>query len=370
MDQNKINKVIDLFAKTHNVLVLGNGFDMHLGLKSSFSNFFEKCVLDKSKQYNGDNLLYLLLKLRFYRERDYAGFFRAVDYKNPNWMDVEGFVKKIATEEEMISKIYKSHLPSSNYNIKDTIQLRIDGLLYRRVKDGQKFDYSTIKKILSEDLDELESDLIKYLKRRLGRQNDYIKLQEQMVDKIIAACPVNKDYLLQIIDFNYTTIDSSKYCCEANVHGTLNTKIVVGYDSTGQSIKDNDIFELSKEWRKLDVDFSYDFDRKGVQAIIIYGHSLGEQDYPYFFELFDMCDFFYKQNYGHQWKETAKQINLYICYSRFGDKKTQNRELQKLEMNVSKLLNAYERYRYPELKRNTIVTNLKIKKQISFIEIK
>lgn len=50
MDQNKLNKVIDLFAKAHNVLVLGNGFDMHLGLKSSFSNFFEKCVLDKSKQ--------------------------------------------------------------------------------------------------------------------------------------------------------------------------------------------------------------------------------------------------------------------------------------------------------------------------------
>lgn len=369
MDDKTITKLIDKMTKTHNVLILGNGFDLHLGLKSSFSNFFGRCVL-KNGLYEGNNLLYLLLYLRFYRSDNLHGFFRAVDTTDPNWMDVESFIKKIATEPEFLRHLYESALPQTQTKILDSLQFKIRDVIKSRMGPMINYNYSTIKRILSEDLDAFEKQFSKYLKRRLKRITDYDTKQQALLDKIIKCAPVNNDFLTQIINFNYTSVECGKYCCEANVHGTLNSKIVIGYDSTEKEIDENNIFELSKEWRKIDIDFSYDFDRKGVQSIIVYGHSLGEQDYPYFFELFDMCDFFYKQNYGSSWKETAKQVNLYICYSKFGDKNTQKRELQKLEMNVSKLLNAYERYKYPSLKRNTIITNLKIKKQISFIEIK
>lgn len=367
MEQKTINKLVDAFTKTHNVLVLGNGFDLHLGLKSSFADFFESCVLNSNKEYVGNNLLYLLLKQRFYRKINYVGFFRPVDYSSPNWMDVEGFIKKIAVEDRMLKGIYDSHLIQSNSLVKDRLQLEIDSVISKRVNKDCVYQYSTIKRILSEDLDEFEKELKSYLIKQLGNIPNYIDKQEKLISNIMASVPINRDYLLQIINFNYTSVECGQYCCGANVHGTLSTKIVVGYDSTQETINDNNIFELSKDWRKLDINFTYDFDKDGVQSIIIYGHSLGEQDYPYFFELFDMCDFFTKEADG---ENKNKQVDLYICYSKFGDLNKQHNEFQKLRMNVSKLLNAYERYKYPDLKRNTIVTNMKIKEQIKFVEIK
>lgn len=82
-----------------------------------------------------------------------------------------------------------------------------------------------------------------------------------------------------------------------------------------------------------------------------------------------MCGFFDKEIRPLKENNTNK-IVLYIYYSKFGDKTTQKNELKKLEMNTVKLLNAYERYKYPGLKRNTIITNLKLNSRIKFVEVK
>ena len=63
-------------------------------------------------------------------------------------------------------------------------------------------------------------------------------------------------------------------------------------------------------------------------------------------------------------------VPLFFCYSRFGDKEKQRIELEKYKMNAAKLLNAYERYKHPEIQRNTVVTKLKTQQRLHFKEIK
>ena len=213
---------------------------------------------------------------------------------------------------------------------------------------------------MTSNLLDFEESFSKYLSNDLSQKQDYYQEKVSFIETIFKT--INISISLNpplLMNFNYTGGGANGFE-EINVHGMLNTKVVIGYDSTTETIKTDDIFGLSKEWRKMEIDLGFNINEIGIGSIICYGHSLGEQDYPYFFELFDSCDLLGKECL----------VPLFFCYSRFGDKEKQRIELEKYKMNAAKLLNAYERYKHPEIQRNTIVTKLKTQRRLYFKEIK
>ena len=356
----------DIDSPYKDILILVNGFDLHLGLKSSFSHFFQKEVLVNGNfDSKCNNLLLFLIYLRFYyNAKPSNAFFRTVFNDDPNWMDVEGFIKKIATDSKMLDGIYDSmryRSQKATYPIgSDTFKKLIGTFLNKLELPEDKYDNATIKTLLTDGLQDFENRFTNYLKNEIKDCDSFYEKQSNFVLHIFDSIDYLKEdvFALQVLNFNYTNNHLNLYS-EANVHGTLDSKIVIGYDSTTAPIKDEDVFGLSNEWRKMDVEYDYNVDGRHIHSIVCYGHSLGEQDYPYFFNLFDSCDFIKRS-----------RVTLYFCYSKFGDETTQRKELEKYKMNAAKLLNAYERYKNPNIQRNTIVTNLILAKRMFFVEIK
>ena len=109
------------------LLVIGNGFDLNCGLKSSFNDFFKtkistiKSAADTYLNVVCDNIWYLLFYFAFYDETYYDSEFNQIVEKipisNPRWMDIESFVKKIVTFNKKDDKWMNINLPinCSNY---------------------------------------------------------------------------------------------------------------------------------------------------------------------------------------------------------------------------------------------------------------
>lgn len=135
------------------VLILGNGFDLHLGLKSSFNDYFKKEILTNNEydEKNKNLLLYLIYLRFFYDKKPSRAFFRTIYNHDPNWMDVEGFIKKIATEQQMLKGIYESmFFRNAPYNLAsditiDRFQFLIGKFLSKLDLPEDNFDYSLIK---------------------------------------------------------------------------------------------------------------------------------------------------------------------------------------------------------------------------------
>ena len=62
--------------KSKRLIIIGNGFDLHLNIKSSFDSFFKKLLFKDGKFYNPtNNILYALFYLKFYCDVSPRDFF-------------------------------------------------------------------------------------------------------------------------------------------------------------------------------------------------------------------------------------------------------------------------------------------------------
>ena len=347
------------------LIIIGNGFDLHLGLNSSFGDFFKKRLFVNDVFTNRkNNLLYELIYFRFYSEEfGRRGFIEKISTSSINWMDVEKFLKDVATNKTTLDTIYQCYEYKDSKSLPgffDRKMIRCASLFENR-KIPSREGTEMIHKVLKDDLFDFKNDFIDYLKEQISKIPNYKDLQKSFLKRILSSLPnfTNSD-IVQIVNFNYSKIDGTKYV-EANVHGLLNEEIVIGYDSSMLDIKDSDAFELSKEWQKIGIDYYYHYPDKEdvVENIVFYGHSIGEQDYPYFFEIFDSCDLLSKNC----------SSKLYFCYSKYGNVQEQIEALTKYKMNISRMLNAYERHHEPGKQRNMIVSKLKMKRRLQIVEI-
>ena len=352
-------------VRDFDIVVIGNGFDLHLGLKSSFEDFFKKHLFVNGVfANNSNNLLYELIYYKFYCEDlGRGGFIKKLGLSSINWMDIEKFLKEIATNKTLIDTIFKCYSHKDENRFPGTFDRKMIAcsLLLKNRKLPSDEGIEIIHKILKDDLFGFKDDFASYLKKQIEGKVGYNLSQKQFLKKLLSTLPnFSASGLIQIINFNYSTIDGNNYI-EANIQGLLNNDIVIGYDSSMSSIDESDVFELSKEWQKIGINYYYQYPNKEdrIKNIIFYGHSLGEQDYPYFFEVFDSCDLLAKDCC----------VKLYFCYSEFGDEQKRIESLTKYKMNISKMLNAYERYREPGKQRNMIVSKLKMKKRVLLVNI-
>ena len=333
------------------LIILGNGFDLSCGLKSSYSDFFEYIL--KNNNYN--NYWY--------------NIFRSIQNNNPtNWTDIEArilielqnieflYSNSIFEEEKFpqeydilkkeISDKLNFHTHKTLLNLKSIFRTaRI--LLGRSQHLTPSITYAM--KYLKDDLLQLESDFKTFLKEQVEYENtmknspfrttskeeatfsnyfiksscllsyitrhvlsnEFAQLfevineipQMDSFDQLLSELG-DMDYLYDnqsdeiiqnnILSFNYTQpVENARI---RNIHGSLiSDNIIFGIDYDkliGHFIQPP--VKFSKSYRILENKHNSTLSiTSKVNTIKFYGHGLGSADYSYFQAIFDTVDLYH-----------------------------------------------------------------------------
>jgi len=230
------------------VLVLGNGFDLDLGLKSKYSDFAnsdEWKALYRIKDHVKWHGLYNSQSLLSQIEKD----------KYERWLDLE---------EEINMFVQQHRCPPDS------------------IKKNNKADFVELKKALA-----------KYLSRI---SDEYKVNTSKLSFALLSTILVNKNCNKSIFSFNYT--DCIKLCDIENysrrvgdgleythVHGALDEDIVLGcevYD--GKEI--NKDYSFMYKYNMLSKPNKIVKNLLEAKEVIFFGHSINEMDFCYFRDYF------------------------------------------------------------------------------------
>ena len=305
-------------------LIIGNGFDLHCGLHTKYSDFYCKNI-DKYLfinelfgKYESTKTLYIEDE-RIDDLNTWDIFFALNSSKNPNdnkqlWCDIERLllssftssdikktrdVKKLieGTAIYIVSKIHWDEI--RNYVVKNSLatnyesRFLVEFIRYRM--NYLEFFPGDFYQFLLSELKKFELDFGKFIYSQLhltwyeycnhGREficQPYVKMAMDTIDELC-----NRDNLVAIDSFNYGDIREETIAQKLqNINGDLGSPIF-GIDSIFEPKDDRFVF--TKTGRRIDSDlFGYSYEAKPeFENIIIYGHSLNEADYSYFFPVFD-----------------------------------------------------------------------------------
>ncbi|MDT2898974.1 AbiH family protein [Lactococcus lactis] len=315
------------------LIVLGNGFDLACGLKSTYSDFFDYIYGQQIVNTKSNNFWYDIFK----------------NYKQEsieNWADIE---EQILIQLKNIEYLYNekiliegrgnsetSSLAESEHkekNIPNNIYVTLEFLLPYFVKVRSE---KTTQNNLKKQLLILENDFRKYLLSITKNNaddgihykyymkskvlNKYIQLcnsseshNSDLVSKLEDTTLYNQYSLVNkfdetlskiykeknsdenlVLTFNYTKVWDVENI--RNIHGDLdNGNIIFGidYDKLNNNFKKAPI-EFSKSYRVLENGLTSTFDiSSDIDIIKIYGHGLGKADYSYYQSIFDSVDLYH-----------------------------------------------------------------------------
>ena len=76
---------------TAQLLIIGNGFDLHCGLKSAYNDFFQSTILDTNDSNFG--LAQMKAGVSGFWETLLFGYYTTFGKVNYNWCDIETIIK-------------------------------------------------------------------------------------------------------------------------------------------------------------------------------------------------------------------------------------------------------------------------------------
>ena len=291
------------------LVIIGNGFDLRLNLKSSFDDFFRTDQLSKVEHWlSNPNDLTSIKKVNYISILLYYTSIYAL--KNPrisqgfqaafqdlfkfttiyDWKDVEGFIEKILNNST-VKYAVDTYNMLVNHVLMDKNYFLIPGdcLLYYineiiPVRGYKEMDYYNF---VFQELQLFEKDFVDYLFNEVSHKDTFYSTHRPELMRSIIQ-PYNSNIV--ILNFNYTSLGSLDFP-EINIHGKLVDKnIIIGID-----FKENrnlNVLPFTKTYRKLlSTKDSIVLDKQ-FDEIVIYGHSLGKQDYSYFQSIFDYVNLY------------------------------------------------------------------------------
>lgn len=219
------------------VVIIGNGFDLDLGLKTSYRDFVtsKEC---KELQQGGRNYLLSMIANKFYLQ---------------HWIDLEEELKQLAIRHSSIA------LP--------------------RHRDF-KAEFQDITKCLHKYLTRVQESVKETGLRKISCAAQLLKLM----------CEYPSEF--EIYNFNYTDLNvfaevlgyKRGIDC-SNVHGKLEGgSIILGFEDDVHGLQD-----FHYMIKTFNSNYSTSHVRESLskaREVIIFGHSLGKTDYPYFSEFF------------------------------------------------------------------------------------
>lgn len=307
------------------LLILGNGFDLQAGLKSSFESFFKTSEKDMITKWLNDgvasnskdiSLISLLLYNTFFRTHlvEQTGIFelpKIIEFKDifqhkfhlnndpKKWMDIELFVLNIFTDDVLVKL---KHCFDITFKKSEDIEEdehdcfcdydKIGLLIKQSIANKQYPTTLSFCDFLMSELNLFEKRFSNYLSKEIEGNLDYAKNTKRIIDSFSDLKGGN----LTILNFNYTTIDDVAFgdnnIVQINVHGTLKINPIIGIDMNSLNTEKEEAILFTKTFRKLLSNDTVRVLNNNYSEIIIYGHSLNEQDYSYFQSIFDYVNLY------------------------------------------------------------------------------
>ncbi len=340
-------------------LVLGNGFDLHCKLHSSYKHYFQKykrkydrltSVISSILKIIEDGILFLdnFVIDQVVTENcniwDY--FFATLNahYKECNdfsWCDVENQIAlSLNDNTSPISWPVVYEIVVSNKN-KDNNYDNLMAAVFLKFADCQKknkkedfYDFLLAQlKLFEEEFGNFIYNqhfniFRNYLLRGLQNEKYLLCVKQSLTD----LC--NVDEISSIDTFNYEFIEEEPYFSKTSfINGYIDCPIF-GIDSIHSP--DDPRFIFTKTSRRLMYDMEHGkySEPPMFENIIVYGHSLNKPDYSYFFPVLDKIEIS-----NHQ----AKSIFIY-AYSIY-DKNNKDKIEKDACLKVSSLFNDYAKSR-------------------------
>lgn len=273
------------------LVIIGNGFDLDLELKTSYRDFMLSSIFENYRENSHLTNSFAHLNLFDYLQNQFDG-------NDKQWINVEIELREFAKNVDL----------SECENKKDAIEYIEKS--FNQVRTAlceylSKIDYSSVN---------INSAAIQTLKS-VGRSRNCV-----------------------IYNFNYTDIGrlyerigGSPLFSVYNIHGTLKEKsIVLGFEKTQLPYTELDfmIKYQSDDYRTSpDNDIRKDLDE--AEEILIFGHTLGCTDHPYFQK------FFQREVDSY----SAKQIPINILTLNAKSRRLINREINSMTDDKADMLN-------------------------------
>lgn len=209
------------------VLIIGNGFDLDIGLNTSYKNFIDSGALNK---YRNQEIIKILLQT----------------YKAQNWIDVEDFFRSKAIS---MTNYAANHILQAFDYVRESLLMYIKNISYESLNDSP-----TAIKILKEILEAGDVKIFDF---------NYTDLQK--------IC-------------NYYNIPLTHE--PIYIHGSAsNDSIILGFDDDAIP-RNKDCCRMIKSHSEYFFSANINESLEEADEVIFFGHSLGVTDYHYFRNFF------------------------------------------------------------------------------------
>lgn len=344
-------------------LVLGNGFDLFCGLKTKYIDFFksEKRKYDEIKKWRNffigkeGNLDVYIKRSSFNWEKLWEQlpnesecniwdiyFVLEIGENDYKWCDIEAEMLKTFINHEKKFNWDTVFSIVCNRNYDDELDHEILMAAYIIHKAPLILTWADFYVFLLQELNKFEKNFGEYVR------NEY---ETNYEDKVLPNAKKIIDFfeneglgkIVSTETFNYTDNNIKRESNGISIFDTIHhingnyNNPIFGIDSSKIKVESPIVF-FTKVARRMQgltqinndsfLTFGFDFD-----TLIIFGHSLNEHDYSYFFPIFDYLDM------TNITKNTALVFAYYIY-----DEEKRNIILLDLTSRIIRIIDAYESY--------------------------
>jgi hypothetical protein len=298
----------DMRPGWHQLIIIGNGFDLECGLPSSFASFIEMRKAALGGSIEDDT--------RACTKTIWDVILHGMD--DASWCDIEGAITNWISPENgsnqpggtafkrTLTRLKESRESSSFMFDESILGDKVAAYLRDRFpEESDGWSLERLARMSRDDLTILENDFSTYLTRAIEETAGYKEAVKKLMCEILLwKRPNEEDFDVEesVLSFNYTravsVFRSDEHATSyVNIHGRLGSEIVFGIDGT--DLMDDPIaMPFTKTYRLMALDPSdtsslvrlpssgLSLDH-GTRMIKFYGHSLGKADYSYFQAIFD-----------------------------------------------------------------------------------
>lgn len=313
------------YQSWHQLIVIGNGFDLECGLASSYEDFFTPRWKALDKTDPESSMLSTIAALEKEGLTVWDSILRGTD--GGNWFDIEEAIKQWIVPTSVYDPLNNNTVVRSRVDdILDCVYSSKVGSPLRRYRapsgleavyvvaqcviertgaeDPTKITHQDVFNLLFSELGRLERQFGEYLIKEVESNEEYESRAKRLTSILLRdEVPMdgtNRDYAHTFLSFNYT------HPCElswkgvpvelVNVHGRLGSEIVFGIDYK-DGVGFLETLPFTKTYRLMGMG-SPDLSRvvhsgglglgsEATAIIKFYGHSLSDPDYSYFQAIFD-----------------------------------------------------------------------------------
>lgn len=231
------------------LVIIGNGFDLDLGLKTSYKDFMLSPIFDNYRENSHhETTSYGKLNLFDYLQDRFDG-------NDKNWIDIEIELREFAKNVDL----------SEYANKQEAIEY------------------------IEKSFNQVRAALSDYLS---GIDYSALNTQSAAIEMLKA---IRNGLNCVIYDFNYTDIDRLLTFIGGTpsfkvhyIHGTLKDRnIVMGFENIRLPYSTLDFMvKFKSDSYKTSIDFDLRKDLDAAEEVLIFGHTLGSTDHSYFKQFF------------------------------------------------------------------------------------